>query len=216
MSPPEVWGPAVWTFFHTLAENVNDDQPTAFIQQIFGQIKRICGFLPCPECSKDATIFLGKINIKEIRTKRNLIDKLYVFHNYVNKKKRKTLFNYGNIGKYKVINLILVYNNFIKNYNTKGNMKLIAESFQRKLIVSDLKKWFILNIRRFSSTQKPVTIEPVTIEPVTIEAVTIEPVTIEPVTNELTNNEIYDPEVIGIMEQLLYNVNEHIPPTIMV
>ena len=155
MSPPEVWGPAVWTFFHTLAENVNDDQPTLFIQQIFVQIKRICGFLPCPECSRDAVLFLGKININEIRTKRNLIDNLYIFHNYVNKKKRKPLFNYGNIGKYKANNIILVYNNFIKNYNTKGNMKLLAESFQRKLIVTDLRKWFLLNIKRFSSTQKP-------------------------------------------------------------
>ena len=155
MSPPEVWGPAVWTFFHTMAENVNDDQPTLFIQQIFVQIKRICGFLPCPECSRDAVLFLGKININEIRTKRNLIDNLYIFHNYVNKKKQKPLFNYGNIGKYKAINIILVYNNFIKNYNTKGNMKLLAESFQRKLIVTDLRKWFLLNIKRFSSVQKP-------------------------------------------------------------
>jgi hypothetical protein len=197
MSPPEVWGPAAWAFFHTLAENVNDDQPTPFIQQIFEQIKRICRFLPCPECSRDATIFLGKININEIRTKQNLIDKLYVFHNYVNNKKRKPLFNYTNIGKYKVINLILVYNNFIKNYNTKGNMKLLAESFQRKLIVTDLKKWFILNIKRFSLIQKSVTNVPVVIEPVVIEPVVIEPVDIEPVAIE--------PNVIDIVviEQLL-------------
>lgn len=203
MSPPEVWGPAVWTFFHTLAENVNDNQPTSFIQQIFWQIKRICGFLPCPECSRDATIFLGKININEIKTKQNLIDKLYIFHNYVNKKKRKPLFNYSNIGKYKTINLILVYNNFIKNYNTKGNMKLLAESFQRKLIVNDLKKWFIINIIRFTnnSTQKQVTNKDVSFE--THD-------------NEPVNIKMYNQDVVGVMDQMLFKLNNNIPATIMV
>ena len=61
MSPPQVWGPATWSFFHTLAHKVNDNQPPIVYQQIFLQIRRICGFLPCPECSRDASIFLGKI-----------------------------------------------------------------------------------------------------------------------------------------------------------
>jgi hypothetical protein len=48
------------------------------------------------------------------------------------------------------LNIIQVYNTFIKNYNTKGNMKLLAETFQRKLIINDLKKWFTANITRFT------------------------------------------------------------------
>ena len=157
MSPPEVWGPAVWSFFHTLAHKANENQPPSFIQQIFGQIKRICGFLPCPECSRDATMFLGKINVHEIQTRQHLIDKLYIFHNYVNRKKKKGLFNYTNINKYNDVNLIVVYNNFIKNYNTRGNMKLLAETFQRNLIVGDLKKWFTANVSRFQIPRnKPI------------------------------------------------------------
>ena len=150
MSPPQVWGPATWSFFHTLAHKVNENQPPFFYQQIFFQIRRICGFLPCPECSHDASIFLGKINLNEIQTKRDLIDKLYIFHNYVNRKKKKPLFDYGNINKYNDVNIIEAYNTFIKTYNTKGNMKLLAETFQRNLIAIDLKKWFIANISRFT------------------------------------------------------------------
>ena len=76
MSPPEVWGPAVWTLFHTLIEKVND-QAYPFIKvQLFGQIRRICGFLPCPECSSDATIFLAKVNVNDLIKACNLTDSL--------------------------------------------------------------------------------------------------------------------------------------------
>jgi hypothetical protein len=150
MSPPQVWGPATWSFFHTLAHKVNDNQPPIVYQQIFLQIRRICGFLPCPECSRDASSFLGKIHPNEIQTKRALIDKVYVFHNYVNKKKKKPLFDYGNINKYKDVNIIQAYNTFLKNYNTRGNMKLLTETFQRNLIINELKKWFLANISRFT------------------------------------------------------------------
>ena len=45
MSPPEVWGPAVWTLFHTLAEKINEKAFPFIKGQLFGQIKRICLYL---------------------------------------------------------------------------------------------------------------------------------------------------------------------------
>ncbi len=148
MSPPEIWGPPIWILFHTLVENVNENHKNIF-PQLFGYIKRICVYLPCPECSKDATIFLGKIKSESLLTKNDLINTMYIFHNYVNSKKKKNLFNYGNINIYKTKNLFDVLNNFAKVYNTTGNMKLLAESFQRKLILTDFKKWFNKNIKSF-------------------------------------------------------------------
>ena len=69
MSPPEVWGPAVWTLFHTLAEKIN---PVAYQQiggSLFGIIVQICRVLPCPECSRDASDFLAKVNFSTLKTK---------------------------------------------------------------------------------------------------------------------------------------------------
>lgn len=159
MSPPEVWGPAVWTLFHTLAEKINEENNTAFVQQVFGFIKRICAFLPCPECSKDATSYLQRVKQSEIKTRTGLISTVYLFHNYVNRKKKKRLFNYGEISRYRNMNMVKVVSVFIGAYNTKGNMNLIAESFQRKLIVSDLKRWLSGNINMF--VPKPVINTPV-------------------------------------------------------
>ena len=149
MSPPEVWGPAIWRLFHTLAENINENMYKHIYPQLFFQIQRICKFLPCPECAKDASIFLAKVKLSDLKTKRDFINIFYLFHNYVNAKKRKPLFNYGNIYIYKNYRIINVVNSFISVYNTKGNMKLIAESFQRQFIIKDFKIWIMNNIKFF-------------------------------------------------------------------
>jgi len=149
MSPPEVWGPAVWTLFHTLIEKMNPDAYPYVIQSTFGMIIRICRVLPCPECSRDASNFLAKINLKDYKTKTEFKNMLYLFHNWVNAKKRKPLFNYANMNKYANLYLPFVINNFIANYNTKGNMKLLAESFQSSILVKEFISWFKSNSRVF-------------------------------------------------------------------
>jgi hypothetical protein len=149
MSPPEVWGPAVWRLFHTLSDRINENAYNVLAPQLFTLFVRICKFLPCPECSTDASIFLAKIKISNMRNKTEFKNTFYLFHNYVNAKKRKPLFNYGYINIYNQYKIIDVVNNFIANYHTKGNMKLLTESFQRKLIIADFKKWFSYSINAF-------------------------------------------------------------------
>ena len=163
MSPPEVWGPAIWTLFHTLAEKVTDEAYPFIKIQLFGQIRKICSFLPCPECSADAVIFLAKVNIHDLKTKVDFRNTFYLFHNMVNAKKRKHLFNYHHIASYNNYKLIPVINNFISKYNTKGNMKLLAESFQRNLVLSEFKLWFTKTIRAFIPRQNiPLSISEIT------------------------------------------------------
>jgi len=154
MPSPEIWGPPIWTFFHTLAEHVNEDLFLNIRNSLFSFITRICNFLPCPECSQHATLFLAKVNINKINNKTDFKNMLYVFHNSVNKRKRKYLYNYAHIGKYKKYNVGSVFNHFVNVYHTKGNMNLIAESFQRNLLVNDLKKWLIHNHKYFKSTRR--------------------------------------------------------------
>jgi hypothetical protein len=145
MSPPEIWGPPVWTFFHTLAEKINEDYFHKIKFSLFFIIKRICNFLPCPECSQHASRFLARINVQAIKDKNQFKQMLHLFHNTVNKRKRKQLFNFEHTNKYKNYNLGATFNNFIKVYHTKGNMNLLAESFQRSLLIKDLKKWIMTN-----------------------------------------------------------------------
>lgn len=149
MSPPEVWGPAVWTLFHTLGEKINEEAYPYVSNELFKLIVRICKFLPCPECSTDASNFLAKIKMSELKTKSDFKNTFYLFHNYVNSKKRKRLFNYANLNVYNKYRLIDVVNNFIANYHTKGNMRMLTESFQRQFVVKDFKNWFTKSMKAF-------------------------------------------------------------------
>jgi hypothetical protein len=149
MSPPEVWGPAVWSLFHTLIEKLNPDAYPHVISSMFSVIVRICKFLPCPDCSNDASKFLAKITLNNYKTKSEFKNMLYLFHNWVNAKKRKPLYNHSHLDKYANLNLVHVINNFITKYNTKGNMKLLTESFQRNFVIKDFLSWFKAYSRAF-------------------------------------------------------------------
>jgi len=149
MPPPEIWGPPTWTLLHVLAEKINEEHFNVLLPPLFNHIKRICSFLPCPECSHHAKQFLDKINIKDIKTKLDFKNIIYIFHNVVNTRKKKPLFIYSQMDKYKNIPISNAYNSFIVVYNTAGNLKLLTESFHRKFVINDFKKWLTYNIKYF-------------------------------------------------------------------
>jgi hypothetical protein len=208
MSPPEVWGPPIWTLFHVLAEKINEHAYPFFMSQLFQVIKMICSALPCPECTQDATIFLSKIKLQDLKTKNDFKNMIYIFHNHVNVKKRKHLYNYSNLEIYKKYNIIHVFNRFISVYHTRGNMNLLAESFRRQLIVKNVKNWFSNNIRIFAPSQ-PVnnTSEPavesigedeniVIVESLVEEVKQEEVHAVEPVVEEVKQEEVHAVEAV--------------------
>jgi hypothetical protein len=156
MPPPEVWGPPIWTFFHVLAEKIRDCEFPRIYTQLFGLIQRICALLPCPDCSQHAISFLKKIKINDMNTKDKFKGMLYVFHNYVNLRKRKKLFNYENLVNYRKIKIGTAFNNFVYVYNTRGNMKMLSESFQRSLLLKDLRKWLMYNFFAFDDSSNNI------------------------------------------------------------
>ena len=212
MSPPNVWGPAVWTLFHTLSEKVSEEAYPFIKFQLFSQIRRICGFLPCPECSADATKFLAKININDLKTKIDFKNVFYLFHNWVNAKKHKPLFNYSNLSSYNNYGIIPVINNFIHKYNTHGNMNLIAESFQRKLVVNEFKSWITKNFLAFKPPQNiPSLISVTKEEPIVVEEpiVTVEePIIVEELV--VVKEHIVVEEPIVTVEEQIVTVEEPI------
>ena len=149
MAPPEVWGPPIWIFFHTITTKVKDGLDVNVYKGLFRIIKTICKNLPCPTCSTDATLFLSKINEDVINSKQKLINNIYIFHNYVNKKTNKKLFNYNMIVNYVQSDLAVTIRQFIRAYNTSGNMNLLNESFQRQLAIKEFRRWMRSNISAF-------------------------------------------------------------------
>jgi len=146
---PNQWGPPVWTLFHTLIEKSKEESYSIIGSQLYGFIHQICTSLPCDDCSQHAKRFLSKVAVSQIKTKNDLKNLIYVFHNAVNNRKQKPLFKYSDLEIFKTKNVIHVFNEFARNYHTNGNMKLISDNFHRKLILSNMKKWLMQNIQHF-------------------------------------------------------------------
>ena len=139
------WGPAVWLLFHTIVEKIKEPDNTRLCRELFYQIKNICKFLPCPDCAGHATTNLANVNISRITSKSDLKQILFVFHNSVNIRKKKPLFTISELEKYTRANLSAVIYNFKMNYNSTRNMKLMGETFQRSLVISQFNQWLNIN-----------------------------------------------------------------------
>lgn len=151
---PEIWGPPIWLFIHSLASKLKHEMYGNIGGQLFNMIKRITAYLPCPDCSRHAVSFLSGINSTTIKTKEDLIRVLYLFHNSVNVRKNKSLYSFSNLNIYETTNLQQAYNNFRKVYHNRGNINLLAESFQRDLILKDLKIWLNQHSNKFDTSNK--------------------------------------------------------------
>ena len=146
---PSYWGPSTWLFIHTLASKIKEDSFPLIGPNLIMIMVKICNNLPCPECSQHAKSFWANVKTSNIKTKTDLINLIFVFHNTVNKRKQLPMFRYENIGYYNTKNVINTYNNFARNFNTKGNMNMINESFHRNMMLSSLRNWMVTNMSHF-------------------------------------------------------------------
>jgi hypothetical protein len=147
---PNTWGPPTWIFIHTLAEKIKDESFNVIGPSLILAIMQICYNLPCPECTQHAKEFWSNVKTANIKNKTDLINLLFVFHNAVNKRKKIFPFKYIDIQYYKSRNIIETYNSFSRNFNTKGNMNLINESFHRNMMLSSLRTWVMSNLTHFN------------------------------------------------------------------
>jgi hypothetical protein len=134
---------------HTLAAKLKDSSFPVVGPQLIHVFIKICNNLPCPECAQHSKLFWSKVKTNNIKNKNDIINLLFVFHNIVNQKKNNKPFKYENLKYYETKNVIETYNTFSKNFNTRGNMNLINESFHRNMMLTSLKTWMMSNINHF-------------------------------------------------------------------
>jgi hypothetical protein len=147
---PSTWGPPTWIFIHTLAEKIKDESFPIIGQHVIMSIIQICNNLPCPECAQHAKEFWAKVKLSSIKTKTDLVNVLFVFHNTVSKRKGLRPFKYENLKYYQSRNVIETYNAFSRTFNTKGNMNLLTESFHRNLFLKSFRKTLMNIMNHFN------------------------------------------------------------------
>ena len=146
---PSYWGPSTWIFMHTLAAKIKETSFPVIGSSLILVLIQICNNLPCPECAQHAKQFWANVKTANIKTKDDLINLLFVFHNIVNKRKQIPQFKYENLPYYNTRNIVGTYNIFSRNFNTRGNMSLINESFRRNMMLSSLRLWIMSNLNHF-------------------------------------------------------------------
>lgn len=149
-----LWGPSTWTFFHVLAEKVNEDFFLKHGNEIINIMVKISNNLPCPICSQHAKNITSKNNTKLIKTKQDFIRFLNYFHNVVNRKNGKELFNMKDMKKYKSFNFSVVIHNFLifytKNYNISSfQLSLDSSQTMRRRVANTVTVWLQKNWNNF-------------------------------------------------------------------
>jgi hypothetical protein len=131
----ETWGNNIWYLFHSIAHKIKEDRFEFHKNTLFFIVKTICATLPCPDCSKDATTMLNKIDYNSIKNKNDFKMFLFNFHNAINAKLNKPLFSYQNLdNRYNNIQINALYNNLYIIYKTNTNIpQLMSSNFHKNL-----------------------------------------------------------------------------------
>ena len=139
--PKEIWGASVWNLFHTIAHKIKEDKFEFHKKNLIYILENICNTLPCPECSKDASNMLKKVDFAQINNKADFKLLMFNFHNAINTKLKTPLFDFNELdAKYSKANIDIIYNNLNIIYTSNTNIpQLMSSSFHRHHLFPKIK-----------------------------------------------------------------------------
>lgn len=146
------WGEPVWFFLHTLAHKIKPDSFSILRNDLLKQVYAICTNLPCPDCSVHSKNYLNGVNFNNIKTKENLKDMLFEFHNSVNKRKGFSLFAKDQLDvKYEQANFIAIINYFVTVFLDKhASPRMISDDIYRSRLTFSIREWLLANKSHFN------------------------------------------------------------------
>lgn len=151
MATKKEWGNATWYLFHTLSFKMKDQYFDSLKNDFLNICTNICGNLPCPNCSEHAATVMKNLNRDNIKTKKDLQLFFFDFHNAVNRRVNKPVFEEKNMFMYhKAITKNIIYNYITIMSRKYNNIKLLSNSFHRDMSLNDFKKWIAHNSNKFN------------------------------------------------------------------
>ena len=137
-------------FISYLAEKVKEENFVSVKDSLFTMIKRICSNLPCPECAGHAQHKLASLNVKNIRSKRDLQLMLLSFHNEVNKRVGNPMFTEQQWMKNtRLLIQAILFNIFTDMAKPNANPKLLTVGLHKSQALKEFKIWWSTNHIRF-------------------------------------------------------------------
>jgi len=132
------WGPPTWLFLHTFSTHI---EPTFYEQnraEILSLITSLFNCLPCPECTKHASIHAKSLTPHKVQTKEQFQKFLFDMHNSVNRRLHKSEFTH--YSQYRRANLNLICKYFYDEMlRPTGGVAFLDASCRRTLIYKFIK-----------------------------------------------------------------------------
>ena len=143
------WGIPTWMLLHTMSCKINNSYFINNKKKVLNIILLIFQGLPCPDCSEHA-VSVFKKHVKEINTKEDLIHYLFLFHNSVNTKLKKKLYDKKSLEIFKEKKFKDILINWYDNYNPSKNIpKLMANNMHIKMIKQYIANYFKNNLKNY-------------------------------------------------------------------
>jgi hypothetical protein len=146
-----LWGTYTWILFHWIAEHIKENFFDTERENILQLIYLICNNLPCPNCREHARNYIKSIPFRYIKTKTDLKNYIYHFHNVVNTRSKKTYQPYSILDKYKTLNVKLLFDSWNHHFSYSNDIQ--RHDFMAKKQLADIKKkvneYFSVNSYKF-------------------------------------------------------------------
>lgn len=145
------WGPVVWKVLHCITLKIKDEEFSNEREKIIQMISGICSNLPCPQCASHASGLIKKHNLRNVKTKSDIIKFVYFMHNEVNKRLKKKIYSFENIQIYNTIDMKPLLNEYYNmNLRAKYSEKMMLHSYHRKTFMKTFYDYFRNNISKFN------------------------------------------------------------------
>lgn len=133
-----LWGTYTWILFHWIAENIKDNFFDNERKKILQLIGSICNNLPCPNCREHAIEYIKSYPFTYIKTRTDLKNYIYHFHNVVNMRSKKPYFPYSILDKYKIVNTRLLFDSWNHHFTYSNDIQ--RHDFMAKKHLATVKK----------------------------------------------------------------------------
>ncbi len=110
------WSHPTWHLFHGMAEQISEDFFNKNRQHVIRIYKDICCNLPCPYCRNHAKLYIRSHKIEKIKSKKELKDFFFEFHNSVNARTSGKREDENILNRYKMMNVEVALHLFMQNF----------------------------------------------------------------------------------------------------
>lgn len=145
----KLWGEPTWDLLHCIPEKIDESYFNNNKNTVITIIISILTGLPCPDCSSHSLKLFNKY-IKNIVSKITLRKAIFLLHNEVNKKTKKSIQDISILEKYSNYKMKTILEKWVDVYKPVKNIpKLMYNNMQINIVKKNIIRYFQVNLKYY-------------------------------------------------------------------